>query len=149
MNFLFSISVSSILLCLQWRPTSRNSLSAAFSFWLSRIVLSALYCFQSDLLGTRSLIWTMQRLIKKFCCSALVPSLLLMLMDWVISQKHSLTLLSFHCIAKPPFSYQIPMVSATHWLTPTPVFLAQRVTCWVSIWIELASAMTDFSNQKA
>ena len=41
------------------------------------------------------------------------------------------------------------MVSAAHWLTPTPAFLAQKRTCRVGIWIELASAMTDFGNQKA
>jgi len=41
-----------------------------------------------------------------------------------------------------------PMVSAAHWLTATLRFSAQMRTCRVSIWIVVASAMTDFGNQK-
>jgi hypothetical protein len=38
------------------------------------------------------------------------------------------------------------MVSAAHWLTPTPVFSAQTRTCRVNIWIVLPLATTDFGN---
>jgi hypothetical protein len=41
------------------------------------------------------------------------------------------------------------MVSAAHWLSPTPAFAAQKQTCWVGIWILLAYVTTDFDNQKA
>ena len=148
-NFLFLVGVPSMLFFLQQRSTSANLSSAALSFWSLRIVLSALYCFQSSLLGTRLLIWTIQWLIKRFHCLGPAPSLLLMLMDWAIVQTRSLTLLCFRCIVKPPFSCQFPMVFAAHWLTPIPAYSAQRRTCWVSIWIVLASATTDFGNQKA
>jgi len=73
----------------------------------------------------------------------------MMLMDWAISQTRSLSLLSIRCVVKPPLSCQIPMVSAAHGLTPTPAFSAQTRTWKVGIWIVLASATTDFGNQKA
>jgi len=41
------------------------------------------------------------------------------------------------------------MVSSAHWLTPTLAFSAQMWTCRVCIWLELASAIADFGNQKA
>ena len=148
-NFLFLVGVSGILFFIQRRPTSEYSASAALSFWPSRIVLSAMYRFQSCHLDTRSLMQVMQQSIRQSHCSALAPCLLLMLMDWAISQTHSLTLLCFHRVVKPPFSCQIPMVSAAYRLTPTPAFTAQRQTCWVRIWIVLPSATTDFGNQKA
>jgi len=105
--------------------------------------------FRSCLLDTRLMIRAMQQLISRSHCLGLLPSLLLMLMDWAISQAHFLTAISFYCIVKPPFLCQIPMVSATHWLTPTFSFLAQRLPLWVGIWILSASATTDFHNQKA
>jgi len=89
------------------------------------------------------------------CDAAILPRrrcfslMLLMLMDWLISQIGSLTLSSFHCVVKPPFSCQIPMVSAAHWLTPTPASSAQMQTLIVGIWIVLASATTDLGNQMA
>ena len=58
-------------------------------------------------------------------------------------------ILSVHCVVKPPLSWTIPMISAAHWLTPTVAFWAQMQTCRVCIWIVLASATTDFGNQKA
>jgi len=77
------------------------------------------------------------------------PSLLHLLLNWAISQSCSLTLLSFHCIVRPPISCQITMVSAVNYLTPTLVFAAQRQTCWLRIYIVLATVITDFGNQKA
>jgi len=41
------------------------------------------------------------------------------------------------------------MLSAAHWLTPTPAFSAQAQTCTVGIWNVPASATTDFGYQKA
>jgi hypothetical protein len=108
-----------------------------------------MYHFQSGLSNSRSLIRVMQRSIRKSHCLGPTCCLLMMLMDWAISQTHSLTLLSIHCVVKPPLSYQILMVSAASWLTPTPAFSAQTQTCTVGIWIVLSSATTDFSNQKA
>jgi len=73
----------------------------------------------------------------------------MMPMDWVISQTCSLISLSVHCAVNPPLSRQIPMAVAAHLLTPTPVFSAHPWTSRGGIWIVLASAMTDFRNQKA
>jgi len=105
--------------------------------------------FQRGRLDSRSLIRVTQRSIRRSHCSRLAPCLLTMLLDWAISQTCSLTLLSIRCIVKPPLSCHIPIVSAAHWLTPTPAFLAQTRTSRVSIWIVLAFATTDFGNQKA
>jgi len=82
-------------------------------------------------------------------CSGPAPWLLLILMDWAISQRRSLTWLSLCCVVKPPFPRQIPIVTTANWLTPTPVFMAQMRTCRDGIWIVLASVKIDFSNQKA
>ena len=111
--------------------------------------MSAMYLFQSGLLDSRSLIQVTQRSIRRSHCSGPAPCLLMMLMDWTLSQTRCLTLLSIRCVVKPPLSCQIPMVSAANWLTPTPAFSAQTRTCRVGIWIVLASATTDFGNQKA
>jgi len=108
-----------------------------------------MYHFQSGLVDSRSLIGVTQRSIRRSHCSGPTPWLLMMLMDWAISQMPSLILLSIRCVVKPPLSCQIRMVSAAHWLTPTPAFSAQTRTWRVSIWIVLASATTDFGNQKA
>jgi len=81
--------------------------------------------------------------------AGLAPCLLLMLVDWSVSQTRCLTILSFHSVVKPPFSCPIPMVSAAHWLTPTPLFLSKTRPCRVGIWIVLAFGTTDFDNQKA
>jgi len=138
-----------ILLFLLQRPPSADTSSAALILWPSRIVWSARYCFPRGVLDAKSLIRVMQQSIRRSHLLGQEPSMLLMIMDWAISQTCSLTLLYFCCVVKPPFSSQIPMVSATHWLSPTPTFSAQRWTCRVSIWIILASAMTDFGNPKA
>jgi len=100
-------------------------------------------------LNATSLIGVMHRLIKRSHCLGFAPCLLMMLKDWAISQLRYLTSLPFLSVVKPPFSCQIPMVSAAHWLTPTLAFWAQRWTCCVGIGIVLASATTDFCNQKA
>ena len=71
-----------------------------------------------------------------------------MRMHWAISQPCPLTLLFFCSVVKPPFSCQISMDSADHWLTPTKVFSGQTRTCRVGIWTLLAYLTTDFSNQK-
>ena len=146
MSFLFLVRVSATLFFLGWRPTSANSSSAALSFWPLRLVMSAMYHFQWGLLDCRSLIWVMQWSIRRSHCSGPAPCLLMMLMDCAISQTRSLTISSTRCIVKPPLSRQIPIVSTAHWLTPTPVSLAQTWTCRVGIWIVLASAITDFGN---
>jgi len=91
----------------------------------------------------------MKRSIRRCHCSGPAPCLLIMLIDWAISQPRSLTWLSIGCVVKPPLSCQIPMVSAAHWLTPTPAFLPQMWTCTVGISIVLASVTTNFGNQKA
>ena len=103
---------------------------------------------KSGLLDSRSVIRVTQRSIRGSHSSGLAPCLLLMLMDWAIAQMHSLTLLSIRCVVKPPLSCQIPTLSAAHWLTPTPAFLAKTGTWGVGIWMLLAFAMTDFGNQK-
>jgi len=148
-SFSFLVRISSSQFFLRWSPTPADSSSVAFSFWPSRLVLSAMYHFQSGLLDARSLIGVMQWSIRRSHCSRPAPSLLLMRMDWATSQTCPLTWLSFRCVVKRPLSSQIPMVSADHWLTPTPEFSAQARTCRVGIWIVLASAMTYFGNQKA
>jgi len=75
--------------------------------------------------------------------------MLMILMDWAISQTCSLTLLSIHCVVNPPLSCQITMVSAAHWLIPTPAFSDKTQTCGVGIWNIFESATTDFHNKKA
>jgi len=147
-SFLFLVGVSLSLFFLQWRPTSANWSSAAMSFWPSRLVFSARYRLQIGCLDTRSLIRVSQQSINRSHCSGPAPCLLMMLMDWAISQMRSLTLLSIHCVCKPPILCQIPMVPAAHCLTPTLAFSAQTGTCRVGIWIVWASATTDFGNQK-
>jgi len=97
----------------------------------------------------RSLIRVMRWSIRRFHCSWPAPCLLMMVMDWAIAQTPSLTLLSIRWVVKAPLSCQIPMVSDAHWLSPTPAFSAQMQTCRVGIWIVLASATTDFGNQRA
>jgi len=148
-EFPLLVGVSSIV-CFFWRrPTLLNSSSASFCFWPLRLVSTSMNCVQSNRIDTRWLIPVTLQSIRRFHCSGPAPSLLLMLMDWAVSQTCSLTLWSFCCVVKPPFPCQIPMVSVAHWLTPTPVFSAHMRTCRVSIWIESASAMIDFGNQKA
>jgi hypothetical protein len=149
MSLLYLVGVSSSLFFLQRRPTSTNQSSAAMSFSPSRLVLSAMYHFQSGILDSRSLIRVTQRSIRRSHCLGPAPCMLMMLMDWAIPQTRSPTLLSIRCVVKPPLSCQIPMVSAAHWLTPTLAFSAQTRTCRVSIWMVLASATTDFGNQNA
>jgi hypothetical protein len=90
----------------------------------------------------------MQQLSRGSYHARAAPSLLPMLIEWKNSETHSLTVLSFHCVVLPPFFGQIPMVSATHWPTPTPGFSAQRQTCPVCIWIVFTSATSHISNPK-
>jgi len=138
------------MLSFLWRtPTSVTSCSAALSFWPLRLVLSCMYHFQNALLEARSLIRVMQWMISRSHCSGPTPCLLLMLMNWAISQTRSRSLFSFHCVVDPPCSCQISMVSAAYWLTPTPTFSAQTRTGRVGICIVLASATNHFGNQKA
>jgi len=108
-----------------------------------------MYRFQSGPLDSRSLIQVTQQSIRRSHCWGPAPCLLMMPMDWAISQKRSVTSLSLRYVVKPPLSCQIPVVSAAHWLTLTQVFSDQTRTCRVSIWIVLASATTDSGNQKA
>jgi len=149
MSFLFLVGRSSTLLIIQRSPTSTNSSSATLSFRPSWLVLSAMYCFQTGLLDSSALIWVMQRSIRRSHRSGPAPCLLMILMEYAISQTRSLTLLSIRCVVKPPLSCQIPMVSAAHWLTPTPAFPAQMRTWRVGILIVFASTPTDFGNQQA
>jgi len=148
-SFLFFVGVSSRVFFLRRQPTSANSSRAALNFWPVRLVLSAMYGIQSGLLDATSLNQVMQLSIRRSHCSGPAPCLLMMLMDWAISQMRSLTLRSIHCVVKPPSSCPIPILSAAHWLTPTLAFSVQTQTCRVGIWIVLASATTDFGNQKA
>jgi len=90
----------------------------------------------------------MQRSIRRSHYSGPAPCLVLMPMDCAISQTRYLTLVSFHCVVQPPFSCQIPKVSAAHWLTPTPAFSAQMRTDRVGSWIVLTSVTTDSGNQE-
>jgi len=148
-NFFSLVRDTSILVLLEQRPASANSSSAASSFWPSSILLSAMYHVQSGRLNARLLIRVTQQSISRSHCSGPAPCVLMMHMDWASSQTHSLTLVSFCCVVSQPFPCQIPLVSAAHSLTPTPAFSAQTWTCSAGIWIALASAMTDFGNQKA
>jgi len=143
------VGVSSSLFFIRPRPISSNSSSAAWSFWSLRLALSAMYCFESGLLDSWSLIWVTPRSIRSSHCLGSARCLLMMLMKLAISQTCSLTSFSICSVVKSPLSCQIPMISAAHWLTPTPVFTAQIRTCRVGILIVLSSATTDFANQKA
>jgi hypothetical protein len=145
----FLDKVSSRLFFLRWRPTSTDSSSAGRCSWPSTLVWSAMNGFQSGLLDSRSPIQVTQWTIMGSYHLGWVPCLLLMPMDCAISQMHSLTILSVHCVVKPPSSCPVPMASAVHWLTPTPACFAQAYTCSIGFWIVLASATTDFGNQKA
>jgi len=148
-NFHFFVRVLAILFFLQQRPTSVDMTSTASSFWPLRMVLSAMFSFQSGRVNSRSLIVVMQWSIRRSRFSQPAHRLFLMFMDWANTQTCSLTILSFHCVVKPPFSCQIAMVSTAHCLTPTLVLSAERWTCCVGIWIVFAYASTDFGNQKA
>jgi len=145
-NFLFVLWVWSILFFLLRKTTSGNLSSVSLSFWPSWRVLTAMYCFQSSHLDSRWLIWVTQRSIRRSHWSGLAPRWLLMLMDWEISQTRFCTLLSFRCVDNLPFSCQIRMVSAAHWLTVMLAFSAQMLTCRVGNWSVLASATSDFRN---
>jgi len=145
-SFLTLLGVSWSQFSIWGRPTSVNSSSATLSFWPSRLVLSAMYCFQRGHFDSRLLIRVMQWSIRRFHCSGPASCLLMMVMDCAISQTCSLTLLSICCVVKPPLSCHIPMVSAAHWLTPSPAFSVQMQTCRVGIWIVSASTTTDFGN---
>jgi len=146
---MFFIGVDVNFLFLRRKKPSANSSSAALSLWLSRLVLPVMYHFQSSLSDSGSLIRVMQRWIRRFHCLGPPPCLLMMLMDWAISQMCSLTLLSIRCVVKPPLSSQITIVSTAHWLTPILACSAQMRTSRVGIWIVLTSATPDFGDQKA
>jgi len=148
-RFLFLVAVSSSLFFLRRRPICANSSSAALSFSLLRVVLSAIYHLQSCLVDARLLIWVMRRSIRRSQCTGLIPCLLIVLMDWERSQMRCFTSSSIRCVVKLPLSCQIPRVFAAHWLTPTPTFTAQIQTCRVGSWIVIASVTSDCSNQKA
>jgi len=149
MIFLVIVGVSLSLLFLQRQPVSANSPSAALSFRPPRLVLSAMYHFQSGHLDPRSLIWVTQQVITRSNYSGPEPCLLTMLMDWAISLFHYHTLLSICCVVKPPFSCDITKVSAAHRRPLPPAVSAQIRTCKRGIWIVVASTTTDFCNQKA
>jgi len=102
MGLLFVIGVSSSLFFVQRRPTSPNSSNDALCFWPLRLVLSAMYHFDCCLWDPTSLIRVMQQLIWRVHCSGPLPWLLIMLMDWAISQRCSPTLLSIQSVVKPP-----------------------------------------------
>ena len=91
MNMLFLDRVLSILFFLLWRPTSANTSwsCAAMSFSPSREVLSVMCRFRSGHWDARSLIRVTQWSVRRSHCSGPAPSLLLMIMDWAISQMHS------------------------------------------------------------
>ena len=148
-RLLFTVRVHLCPFFLWQRLTSATCSSAALSSGPSRSVLDAMYHFQRGFFNARWLIQVMKWSIRRSHCSGQAPCLLMMLKDWAISQTCSFTLLSIGCVVKPPLSCQIPMVSAAHWLTPTPAFLAQTRTCRASIWIVLASVTTDFGNHWA
>jgi len=148
-QFPFLSWVFSILFLLLGRATSAHSSRAALSFGPSRILLSGMCCFQYGHLYARSLIWVSQRSIRRSHCSGLPPCMQLMLMDWAITQTHSLAWLSFLCVFKPPVSCPIPGVSAAHGPTLTASFLSQTRTCWVGIWIVLSFAIIHFGDQVA
>jgi len=105
---LFSVWVSSSLFFLQRRPICANSSNAALSFWPSRLVLSAASCCQSSFVEARSLIQQMQWSIRRSDFSGPAPCWMMMLMDWAISKMCSLTLLSLHCVVKPPYPAKSP-----------------------------------------
>jgi len=149
MSFLFSAVVSLSLIILQRRPICANRYRAAMSFWRSWLVLSAMYRCKRRLLDARWPIRVMHWSIRRSHLSGPASCLLRMLMDWAIAMTRSLTVLSICCVMKPPLFFQIPIVSAAHWLTPIPAFPAQMRTCRVGIRIVLASATTDFGNQEA
>jgi len=132
-SFLFVVGISSTLFILWRRPTSRISSSASLSFWPWRLVLPAMYHYQSGLLDSSLLIGVTQQSIKRSHCSGPAPCLLMFLVGWAISQTCSVTLLSICCVVKPPSSCQIPMVHAAHWLTPTAAYSAQMWTWRVGI----------------
>ena len=148
-NFLSLVGVSLIVFSIQRRPLSSNVSHAALSLWQSRTVCSVMESFQSGVFNASSVIQLTQRSNRRSNCLGPVLCLLLMLINWAIIQTCSLTLLFFRCIVKPPFCCQITMVSAAHWLHPTPAFSAQRRTHWVGIWFISTSATIRIGNQKA
>jgi hypothetical protein len=113
------------------------------------LILSAMYHVQNGLLDTRLQTPVTQGSIRWSHYSELPPCMLMILMDWGILLMDSLTILSTHCVAKPLLSYSICMMSAPHWLTPTPALSSQMPANRVGIRIVLVSAATDISNQKA
>jgi len=107
-NFIFLVGELSIIFCLRPSPTSTNSTSAALTYWPLRIVLSAIYNFESGRLDSRSLIRVTQYLNRRSHCSGFARSLVLMLMDCASSLIQSLTVLSLRCVVKPPDSAKSP-----------------------------------------
>jgi len=148
-SFLFLVGVSLNIFSLRKRPTSATLSHTAFGFWPPRFVFSAIYNFQSGHFDARSQIWVSQRSMRISNSSEPAPCMSIMLTDCWISQTSSLALITFHCIVKRPSTWQIPIVSAAHWLTPIPVLSAHTRTCTVGIWIVIASAMPDFASQEA
>jgi len=148
-SFLLLVGVSLSAFFHQWRPSCMNLSCTALSFWLSRLVLSAMYHIQTDNIYDRSLIRAIQWSIMRSHSSVPAPSLLIMLMDCSFSHMHSLSSLSIPCVVKPPLPCNIHIVSAAHRLPPTPVFSARTRTCRVRICNVLESATTDFAKQKA
>jgi len=122
MSFLIVVRVSSIIYFRRQMPTSTHSSNAALGCWPSRFVLAAMYHFPSGLFDSRSLIRVTQWSIRRSHWSGPAPCSLMMLMEWAISQTRSRTVISIHCVVKPPSSCQIPIVSDAQWLTPTPAF---------------------------
>lgn len=149
MNILVIVRVSSRPFFLHWMPIPSNFSSAALSCRKWRWVWSAMYHLESGLLDCQSLIYATQWSISWSHCTRPAPCLLMLLMVRGISQMRSHTLLTLHCIFKPPWSCRIPMFCASHWLTATLLFPAQMRTWRGSIRILLASATTDFSKLEA
>jgi hypothetical protein len=78
-NFLFVVTASPSQIFLLRNPTAANSSCATWSYLPSRLVLSAIYCFQSSRLDSRSLIRVKQQSIGRSHCSGPLPCLLMML----------------------------------------------------------------------
>jgi len=148
-NFFFLVGVSSILFLLQWKPTSGNLSTAGYSIWPCTMALSAMINFQCRHFDTRSPIQTTIQSIRRSHSSGQVPRLRLLLRDWGIAQTYSICLFSFPRVVKQLFCGKFPIVSAADRMSPILVCSALRQTCWVCIWIELASVTTDFGTHES
>jgi len=102
MSFLSFIMILLIVFCLGWRATCQDSFHAALNFWPWRLVLSAMYRFQSGLVDVRLLSQETQWSMRRCHLSGLAPCFMVILMDWTLSQTCSPTSLSLCWIDKLP-----------------------------------------------